>query len=450
MENHQRKINIFIPIEIIKRELLSKVILAYFIINNNQNIKTRCYIGSKSQIKKLISFKKSYGGIFIYKGSLSEYHAIKLKKKVEKFIILDEELGPTTIQFLGNAMNSRLWPGTEKYIDRFYLIGKKACDVGRKVYPKLDKKIRMTGWPRVDLWRPEFNYLYKNSIKDLKKNYGNFILFSSDFTFTSIERIKYEEEFWKNTKWEEKYKLNRAKKVFLEFQENLKLIRQLDARTDLPQIIIRPHPSDDLLAWKKISKSLKRIKIVFKGEVSSWVYASNGVLHRGCTSAIEAYMAGIQTGYIVTNNNWLRKSLPFKVSQHLYGLNEIVEFCKNNINKNLLPPKDYIEEFKNSIHIVKDKYACEIIAEDMLKDSITEKSCKLSFFEKKLDDFKIIIIKIKSFIIRLAKKYNSGVMMPNKMEGGINKKNISEILKNFKKDHNLKFKEVLKDCVEIE
>ena len=40
--------------------------------------------------------------------------------------------------------------------------------------------------------------------------------------------------------------------------------------------------------------------------------------------------------------------------------------------------------------------------------------------------------------------------MPNKMEGGINKKNISEILKNFKKDHNLKFKEVLKDCVEIE
>ena len=66
-------------------------------------------------------------------------------------------------------MNSRLWPGTEKYIDRFYLIGKKACDVGRKVYPKLDKKIRMTGWPRVDLWRPEFNYLYKNSIKDLKK-----------------------------------------------------------------------------------------------------------------------------------------------------------------------------------------------------------------------------------------------------------------------------------------
>ena len=63
---------------------------------------------SKSQIKKLISFKKSYGGIFIYKGSLSEYHAIKLKK-FEKFIILDEELGPTTIQFLENAMNSRLW-----------------------------------------------------------------------------------------------------------------------------------------------------------------------------------------------------------------------------------------------------------------------------------------------------------------------------------------------------
>ena len=72
----------------------------------------------------------------------------------------------------------------------------------------------MTGWPRVDLWRPEFNYLYKNSIKDLKKITEILFYFRLILLFTSIERIKYEEEFWKNTKWEEKYKLNRAKKHF--------------------------------------------------------------------------------------------------------------------------------------------------------------------------------------------------------------------------------------------
>ena len=42
---------------------------------------------------------------------------------------------------------------TEKYVDRYYLIGKYAYDTGQKVYPKLSSKIIMTGWPRVDLWR---------------------------------------------------------------------------------------------------------------------------------------------------------------------------------------------------------------------------------------------------------------------------------------------------------
>ena len=81
MSIDQKKINIFIPIEIKNRELLSKVLLSNFIIKNNKK-KVRCYIGSKTQIKKLISLKKSYGGVFIYKGGLSLNQIQELKKKI--------------------------------------------------------------------------------------------------------------------------------------------------------------------------------------------------------------------------------------------------------------------------------------------------------------------------------------------------------------------------------
>ena len=40
----------------------------------------------------------------------------------------------------------------------------------------------MTGWPRVDLWKKKYKFLYKKEIEDIKKNYKNFILFNSDFS----------------------------------------------------------------------------------------------------------------------------------------------------------------------------------------------------------------------------------------------------------------------------
>ena len=451
---NQKKINIYIPIEVKKRELLSKIILSKFIINNNKK-KARCYIGSKIQIKKLIFSKKSYGGIFIYIGGLPNHQIVKIKKKVEKYIILDEEMGPASVSILEEAMRKRLWVGTEKYVDRSYSIGKYHHDIGKKVFPKLSNKTLITGWPRVDLWRPEFSYIYNNSVESLKKKYGNFILFSCDFTFNSQKRIDREEEFWRNSEWKFMSEnlgniVNGAKKLFLEYQEVMKLLRKLDERTDIPQIIIRPHPSDDLLEWKKVAKSLKRIKVIFKGDVTPWIYASSGVLHRGCSSSIEAYMAGVPTAYIVTNKEWIRKSLPYDVSEHLYDFHKILEFCKSNINEKLIPPKEYNDAFKNIIHVEK-KFACELIAEDILKlDVATESPHHHSLVHNMLDTSKVIFIKIKSSIIKFIKRYTIGALLPDKMLGGVTKKEIVKILNNFEPGHNLKVRQVITDCVEIE
>ena len=379
MSIDQKKINIFIPIEIKNRELLSKVLLSNFIIKNNKK-KVRCYIGSKTQIKKLISLKKSYGGVFIYKGGLSLNQIQELKKKIEKFIILDEELGPA-VDNLERSMSKRFWEGSEKYIDRLYLIGKYAFEIGKKVYPRLASRIIMSGWPRVDLWRPELNYIFDNSVKKLKNKYGNFILFSSDFTFNSINRINREEDKWRNSEWKVMSKnlsgiTDNAKKVFSEYQDTINLMRELDENTDIPQIIIRPHPSDDLLEWRKLAKSFKKIKIIFQGEMSHWIYASSGVLHRGCTSAIEAYMAGIKVGHIITNNERVRKSLSYNLSEHLYNSNQIVEFCKRNIEKKRTPPIKYNDVFKNFVYVEK-RFASEIIAEDIVNLDINfEPPCR--------------------------------------------------------------------------
>ena len=454
MLNNQKKINIFIPIEIKKRELLSKVILSVFLIKNNKK-NVRCYIGSKSQIKKIVFLKKSYGGIFIYKGGLPYNEIKKLKEKIDKFIILDEEMGPTVNYRLSKNITRRIWPGTEKLIDRYYVIGKYASKYAKEVFLKLHNKIKITGWPRVDLWRPKFNHLYKDSVKSLRKRYGNFILFSSDFTFNSKERIDLEKKFWKNSKWEvmkknQKKKHLSAQKSFFEFKKNMKFIRELDKHPDVPQIIIRPHPSEDLLKWKKINKSLKKIKVVYQGELSSWVAASKGVLHRGCTSSVEAYMKGIPAGFVIVDKKNINKSLPYEISQHLYSTKQITKFCFNSVNKKIVPLKKYSNKFKSTMHVEK-KYACEKISDDINKlNTVSELPCNIHFEKYVLDTFIVNLNNLKSYIIKIIKKYIHQVLLPKKIFGGITKKEIENILYNFDINNKFKVRKILKDCIEIE
>jgi surface carbohydrate biosynthesis protein len=451
----KKKIHIYLPVEIKTRELIPKVILSKIILENKKK-NIRCYIGSKTSILRLMSLKKTYGGIFIYKGGLTTDRIKKIKKNVEKFIILDEELGPAT-EDLKKQIRLRMFDGAEKYIDRYYVIGKTVYNLSRKILPKLKSKIKITGWPRVDMWRPESKHMYVDSVKELRKRYGKFILFSSDFGYNSIDRIdaalkqyKSFQSEWKLLKKELPNETVRAKNVFLEYQKFIKLIYELDKRTDIPQIIIRPHPAEDIQEWKKVAKSLKRIKVIYKGEVSPWIYASSGVLHRGCTSAAQAYMAGIKIGYIVSDNKFIRNSLPYKMSKHLCNLKQIVEFCININAKKPIIPKKYTDIFKDFIH-VEAKFASEIVAEDMLKsDLVSELPCRYSKTQSLLDFLKLIINKLKIYTRIYLNQHKLEELKPNKMFGGIVKKEIIDILNNYETGHKLKVRQILTNCIEIE
>ena len=85
---------------------------------------------------------------------------VKLKKKCDHFVILDEELG-TEEKHFAKVARRRIWPGTEKLIDRYFVIGKYGYDASRDMFPEMINNIRCTGWPRVDLWRKENDFLFR-------------------------------------------------------------------------------------------------------------------------------------------------------------------------------------------------------------------------------------------------------------------------------------------------
>jgi surface carbohydrate biosynthesis protein len=382
---------------------------------------------------------------------------LTIKGNIDFFIILDEESGPGREDFHGK-MRMRIYPGTENFIDRYYVIGKHAYDVGQVVLPELGSKIEITGWPRVDLWRPEFLYLYDNAVSSLRRNHGIFILITADYGYNSQKRIDDALEVRKNSEWESVRRsvssvAIKASNTFAEYQACMQSLRKLDERDDLPQIIIRPHPAEDHAEWQRVAKTFKRIKVIYEGEVSAWIYAASAVLHRGCTSAVQAYMAGIPAGYIVTKEEWIKQALPYQVSEHLYNSEDIANFCKKYIDHKPVPPTEYSEAFKNMIHIEKDKYASELIVEDMLKLGATPEPPYQAGVKDMLYD---MLLNVRSGLKRVRDRVfkteqNIGIApQSQKMPGGITKKEVEDFLHRLDPNRKFKVRQVFKDCVEIE
>ena len=52
--------------------------------------------------------------------------------------------------------------------------------------------------------------------------------------------------------------------------------------------VIRPHPGDHPLFWKKVFKE-KNIKVIFEHDVKTWIHSSKISLNHWCTTSIESY-----------------------------------------------------------------------------------------------------------------------------------------------------------------
>ena len=307
------KPTIYLPVEIKARELKAKVLLAMIAAQHG----FRTYLGSKRAIDDLVERKAQKGGIYFYKGGKPAAAMQRIKQKTDLFVVLDEEMGPA-VQDLDHYYQGRIHPGTEEQVERLFLIGQSHLESLQRVRPALAGKAVVTGWPRIDLWRPDFKQQFSADIASIKERYGDFLLFSSDFGIVSDTLMKRERERLRAGDFREEIRqrfLTQLDHAYADFRECLDRLRDADADPGFPPIVVRPHPSEDIATWKDALAGLKKTKVVFEGEISPWLYASRGLLHRGCTTAVQAYFAGIPSIYILgTHSPPKTNTLPYRMA----------------------------------------------------------------------------------------------------------------------------------------
>jgi len=291
---------LLIPVENQVRELDPKLLLACIAAKRGFS----CIIGFRREIHfHIASFSP---GIYLSKSMTAASDVMfQIMENLGHIIVAwDEEALvhlPPEIYF-----SRRISPVAMKSVSSMLAWGQDNAALWRQ-YPQLPNgaEIHVTGNPRNDLLRPEIRRYYENTVEELRKNHGDFILVNTNFNhvnafypglnlFQPVKNPGEEPEFGRAAKGmtrEYAEGLRDLKQgVFEKFQE---LIPALEQAFPGYNIVVRPHPTENQEIYRQIAAQCERVLVTNEGNVVPWLMATRAVIHNGCTTGVEAYVTEV-------------------------------------------------------------------------------------------------------------------------------------------------------------
>jgi surface carbohydrate biosynthesis protein len=285
------KPTILLSIETKVREFPGKVLLSCFLAENG----FRVILTNHRRASEVIRYS---AWLFIDRNTFATRVPFFKRLKIlrVKIACLDEE----GIVFANpDIYLKRLSSESMKRTDLFFTWGGEQTELVNRL--NRNSTVLETGNPRMDLLRPELRLIYSNKADLLKNQYGDFILIVSNFAWNnhyygqdtnespadSYIKLMRRQGHIVNNDDENFHRANLAYKSKI-FEKLKELVSYLSHRFPDLTIIVRPHPSEKHEEWEKSFENHKNIKIVFEGELESWILAARAVIHNSCTSGLLA------------------------------------------------------------------------------------------------------------------------------------------------------------------
>lgn len=286
--------NIYLHVEIASRELDAKILLGIEAAERGHNV----FVGSIESLEKPLLSGLLPPGIFHTKDlcPTPKKTAFLEKLKQRGFVITSQD--EETILVEDN-------PESGKGIHRF---GSQSLDVVSAVFffgsrdrvfveenfPAYREKFFTVGSPRFDLWETTSTLRNRGEQKKRVGCISNFNFpFIGSAPIDAISQAIVDNELVDSMEvWDEflaKYRAqSQAAMGYLRFIENL--------ATALPDVhfVIRPHPSESNIHWKKfIENRHDNLNVENEGSSHDFLYGVSAVIHNGCTTGFEAYLSNV-------------------------------------------------------------------------------------------------------------------------------------------------------------
>jgi surface carbohydrate biosynthesis protein len=281
---------LYIPLELFHRELNGVILLSVIAAKSGWTV----IFGQKRSLLPI--FDVLPRGVFFPKSVVpgEESQFIKLKEYGHKIASVDAEGLITDNGELGVVRRY-----SQKTVDLSSLLffwGEEQFNQASNFLENISKKSVISGSPLFDYWRLQKSTYEKNISLNSKKT----ILIASSFgmvnhitglgetphlQISSAGKEVYEKHF--------NYLRQTIEVKKITFKEFKTIVRELiEFLGDQYNIILRPHPSEDVKEWKKIINNYENITIQTGGSISSLLLNCDILIHSDSTTSIEGFYYG--------------------------------------------------------------------------------------------------------------------------------------------------------------
>lgn len=239
-------------------------------------------------------------GLYLFKGNNKVQHEFMAYVRRHGHLVASIEEEALGVARADQIM--RLYDrGVEETCDLFFAQGPFHRDTLAAHRSGASGKIEVVGNPRLDFLRPEFLARIESECVRLRAEHGPFILFNTNCSginsnigdalgaYESSIRTRFfaadnradDDLFRMLCEWERG-----------NIRAMLRLIKRIAETPAWPAVIVRPHPSERPGIWTEALADVPRVQVVHSAGHLPWTLASEILVHTGCTTGMEAVVAG--------------------------------------------------------------------------------------------------------------------------------------------------------------
>jgi surface carbohydrate biosynthesis protein len=285
-----RSRTVLLPVEIKHRELDAMLLLGAVLAERGR----RVILGNRLEINALRH--RLPPAVFLGKTIqvLDEEAYERWRRFGHGVVALDEEA--LVMWSKPIYVRRRVHPPTVRHVAALLAWGRDNARTWEEALPDGRPPIHVTGNARFDLLRPELRSSEAPLAAELRRRYGRFILFNSNFgsvnaVVEEVTRLPHPDQLARTGQEPPRhYDPDLARYRHAVFDEFRTALPAVARRFPEHTLIVRPHPSERGATWQEALGDLPNAHVVYEHATLPWILGADLVLHHTCTTAVEAYL----------------------------------------------------------------------------------------------------------------------------------------------------------------